>query len=195
MIEIWNKLYTWLEQHVPHLADELNEGAGVQSFKKLEDAIGKSLPEDFKAFYSIHDGQALDEDTGSAEGLIDGDILLPLEEVFVQWTAWKTLLEEGQFDQMVSTPDKGIKNAWWNPLWIPFTHDDNGNHICLDLDPDDSGAVGQVIMTWHDATERVLVASSFSEFIAEYVEGLENGLYVYSEEWSGIINKEEAEDF
>lgn len=42
---------------------------------------------------------------------------------------------------------------------------------------------------WDDAVERELVAKSFQEGISNYINNLEEGKYVYSEDWGGIIIK------
>ena len=88
-------------------------------------------------------------------------------------------------------PDKGIKNDWWNDSWIPITYDGSGNHYCLDLDPTEEGIYGQIIRMWHDDAERTLVANSFKEWIVDYKDKLVSGQMVYSEDYFGIIDKDE----
>jgi cell wall assembly regulator SMI1 len=44
---------------------------------------------------------------------------------------------------------------------------------------------------WHDSAERELISRSFKEWISSYVNDLEKGKYVYSEDWGGIINKDD----
>jgi molybdopterin molybdotransferase len=64
-----------------------------------------------------------------------------------------------------------VRSDWWNPCWIPFTHDGGGNHLCLDLDPAAGGAGGQVITLWHDGGARALAGSSFGEWFTRWRQG------------------------
>ena len=124
-------------------------------------------------------------------GLIDVEELLSTERIFNEWTVWKELLDGGDFDGINSIPDHGVKDDWWNKRWIPITYDGSGNHYCIDLDPTEKGKRGQIIRMWHDSPEREIVAGSFYEFFSNYVKGIESGQYIYSEDWYGIINKDD----
>jgi cell wall assembly regulator SMI1 len=77
-----------------------------------------------------------------------------------------------------TNPDIGIKNDWWNPLWIPFFDDADCNHYCIDLDPAKDGNYGQIIKTWHDDKERRMVARSFKDWFIQFKEDLLNGKLV-----------------
>ncbi|MEO1655927.1 MAG: SMI1/KNR4 family protein, partial [Bacteroidota bacterium] len=166
-------------------------GAQEEDVKKLEDLIGLSLPAEVIAFYKMHNGQEPD-----FYYLMDGEELLSLERMGDEWSIWKDLLDSGDFEQdgqaIESEPEEGIRNNWWNPAWIPLTYDGAGNHYCLDLDPTPQGKSGQIIRMWHDSSERELIADSFQEWMEAYVDGLEAGAFVYSEEYGAIISQEDA---
>jgi cell wall assembly regulator SMI1 len=72
-----------------------------------------------------------------------------------------------------------------------FTSDGCGNHICIDLDPTEDGNFGQVIQMWHDSSNRELYASSFKEWINNYLNDLEQGKFVYVKKW-GIVGQDSA---
>ena len=156
----------------------------------MKELINKSLPEDFKAFYGIHNGQ-----DSTSEGIFDTEEFLSTERIMDEWQVWKDLFDKGVFDESVSEADDGVKEKWWHPAWVPITYDGSGNHYCLDLSPDEGGKKGQIIRIWHDSPERELIASSFSEWINEFAEDLENEEYIYSQEWGGVINKADIEDY
>ena len=116
-----------------------------------------------------------------------------------EWEIWKGVMEdeEGALDNQYSSV--GVKNNWWNPLWIPITYDGAGNHYCLDLDPAPEGNYGQIIRMWHDNPERTIEANSFKDWVANYATQLKNGQLIYSIEYGGIIykvnaNRPEADD-
>ena len=187
MAQIWERFEIWIKANTNQLYSRLNDGASTEEIQKTESNLEVKLPKDLVDFYKIHNGQVTD--TG---GLINMDELVSLEEIVRQWTVWHELLKSGDFDGIVSEPSKGVKNDWWNEKWIPITHDGGGNHICIDLDPAKGGTIGQIIHMWHDSAERELIAHSFSEWIENYVNDLENGEYCYSDDWGGIINKYDA---
>jgi cell wall assembly regulator SMI1 len=164
----------------------LNTGATQKKIDELEYVIGKKIPGDFTAFYKIHDGQSLHN---GHHNLIDCEQLLPLENIIFDWKTWKSVTESETFPkELRSEPDKGIKNDWWNPAWIPFTSDGCGDSLCIDLDPDISGFAGQIIRMRHETVERDLIAPSFEGFISKFVFDLESDRYVCVEPW-GIVQK------
>ena len=188
MTEIWKRMKDWLNANAPHIIDDLNAPADNEALMTLEKQLNVALPESYKAFLKIHNGQDRD-----SEGLIETEELLSSDRILEEWRVWKDLLDSGDFDDSESAPDEGVKNDWWNVRWIPITYDGSGNHYCIDLDPAPGGTEGQIIRMWHDSGERELLAESFEEWLKNYVDQWEEGDYVYSEDWAGIINKDDLE--
>lgn len=188
----WKRIELWLEANAPEIHKSLNDGIGLTELAKLERIAKKELPDDFVNFYSIHDGQEPD-----ADWLLDGEEFLSANRIVEEYKIWKDLLDNGDFTEngkpVTSEPEAGIKNNWWNPLWIPFTYNGSGDHLCLDLDPAEGGTYGQIIRMWHDDPERTIEAKSISEWIERFATGLENGTYVYSDEYGGVINKDDID--
>ncbi|MEO0414502.1 MAG: SMI1/KNR4 family protein, partial [Verrucomicrobiota bacterium] len=85
-----------------------------------------------------------------------------------------------------------VRNDWWNKKWIPFTYNGCGDHHCLDLDPSDEGARGQVIRMWHDMAERPVEGGSLGEWFADYTSRVVSGDYCYCEAYEGILPKSEC---
>lgn len=183
MQELWTRLENWLQANAPQFLDDLNPAATERDLSKLAEALGTPLPADFLAFYRIHDGQG-----NTVGGLFDGQELLSVPRMLDEWTVWNSLLTGGDFDGIECTPDPGIRPDWWNRHWLPLTYDGAGNHCCLDLAPAEGGTYGQVIHMWHDDAERPLLAISFREWMSEYVDALEAGDYVFSEDYDGIVS-------
>ena len=124
--------------------------------------------------------------------------MLSFNRIIDEWRVWKDLLDSKAFEDTsgpyTSLPENGIKNNWWNPLWIPITYDGSGNHYCLDLDPEKDGSYGQIIRMWHDDPQRSIEASSFKEWIIDYKNKLVDEQLVYSDDYFGIINKEDLDE-
>ena len=167
-----------------------NAGASDAEFAQLEQLIQAKLPEDFKALYRVFNGQAYEEGY-----VFDGEEWLSLERMAEEWEVWKGLLDDGEFDddeeEASEDADPEVNAVWWSPLWIPFTYDGSGNHLCLDLDPTAEGTYGQVIRVWHDDPQRSLEGKTFADWVETYIRGMEEGLYVYSEDYGGIFKKDD----
>lgn len=188
MEDLWQRFTAWLRQHAPGLLTELNEGASEAELQQLTDIIGV-VPPDVMAFYRIHNGQR-----SNASGLFEGEELLSTGRMLAEWKIWNDLLTDGTFEGNTSEPAAGVRPAWWNPRWLPFTYNGAGDHYCLDLDPAPEGKPGQIIRMWHDDGARPREAPSFRAWMTRYVEGLEAGDYAYSQEYDGIVPLEYLED-
>ncbi len=184
----WERLEKWIADNAPNANFGLNPGASEEDFISLEKLIQHELPEDFKRFYRIHNGQSSEY---GVEGLINTELLLSTKQIEEEWQSWKDFIElDLDAKNTKSDPQQGIKDDWWNKLWIPITSEGTGDYTCIDLDPDQGGQKGQIIRMTHDDTFRELFNTSFKNFIEMYIQDLEEGKYVYSEEWGGIIKKE-----
>ena len=186
MHEIWKRIDRWLEANAPDLLASLNPGASDQEIAETESFLGVTFPDDVRASYRIHNGQAPDQG-----GLIEACELLALEDIRNQWSVWKELLDAGDFADSRSSPVGPIVTDWWHPKWIPLTYDGSGNHHSLDLAPAPGGNVGQIIMMWHDDSDRPLIAPSFREWLGALADGLESGDYTYSDEYGGIMHRDD----
>jgi len=180
MEKLIDSLKNWLKDNV-HMESPLKEGASDKEFAALEDKLQVQLPEDFKQFYKFHNGQSED-----APYITPLGEMLSLEGIAFQWELWKGLVDDNVFEDNNSEPDEGIKDDWYNPKWIPFTYDGSGNHLCIDLDPAEGGKVGQVITMWHDGSERELIAGSFNEWLALFVQQLNDGYFRYDHEMGNL---------
>lgn len=189
-----NKLATRLQAAIaknqkrhPEAIIGLNFGANDDELAQLELLIGAILPEDFKTVYRQHNGQLED-----GANVFNGEEWLSLERIAEEWTLWKKRFDKQEFATLAGVPtDDGIRAVWWTPLWLPFSADGAGNHLCLDLNPSSSGRYGQIVRVWQDDAERSLDATSFEEWLDAYVEGLEESDFIYSEECDAIIDADE----
>lgn len=184
----WTRFEAWLSEHWPEGLASLNPPATGKQIADLQEALGVTLPDDYVNCLKIHNGQSAD-----VGGLFDCAEFLSTDEILAQWTVWKDLLDGGDFDGIESAPANGIRNDWWNSRWIPFTHNGSGDHFCLDLAPDASGTPGQVITMWHDSEARELISSGFGNWFKAYTRRVFAGDIVYSEDYGGLINREDAE--
>lgn len=66
---------------------------------------------------------------------------------------------------LTSFPTGCIKPIYYNVGWLPLIKDHGGNFIGIDLDPDEKGTAGQVIVYGRDDTDMFVVANSWTEFL------------------------------
>lgn len=181
MDKLIENLSNWLKENIPHLENPFQNGANSEELNKLEEKLHVQLPEDFKSFYKLCNGQ--NEDAPYITPLGE---LLSLDGIASQWETWKNLVGKNVFQDYFSEPDEGIKNDWYNLKWIPFTYDGSGNHLCIDLDPADGGNAGQVITMWHDSPEREWIVGSFTEWLALFVHQLNDEYFRYDKEMGNL---------
>jgi cell wall assembly regulator SMI1 len=180
----WERIEAWLAAHAPYLLRDLRKGAAPAMLAKLEAQIQRDLPEALRAFYAIHDGQK----SVCPKGLFYSLQFMPLARVLESQRLWAELVDMNDelAYAMSSSPSCHIKPVYANALWIPFAHDQSGNHLGIDLDPDVEGVEGQVIVFGRDENRKRLVAQSFEEFIGIFVEQLEGGNFVIEEKILGF---------
>lgn len=71
---------------------------------------------------------------------------------------------------LTSTPPGAIKTKYFHIKWIPVISDHGGNYIGIDLDPDDKGTKGQVIIFGRDEEDMFVLANSWGEFLENTLE-------------------------
>lgn len=179
------------QKHHPEAVLQLNAGADDSELAALEAMVGAPLPDGFKAIYRDHNGQRSD-----SAALFNGEVWLDLGQMAQVWTVWKDLYDSQMFsdehgqDQGSAPDSAAIQALWWSPLWLPFSHDGAGNHLCVDLSPTAEGTYGQVIQVWHGDAERSLQAASFEQWLEPYVEGMEESDFVYDASRNAIVDAE-----
>ena len=97
---VWNTLESWLAENAPHLKQALKPGVQEDEVERLEKRIGVKLPEDFVAFYKIHNGQ-----DAESEGIIDAEELLSFERIMEEWKVWKDLADTETFEAAAQAPE------------------------------------------------------------------------------------------
>lgn len=201
MTEQWRWIENWLAKNAPKIINDLNEGCNLKQLAKLENEIDLKLPQSFKDFYLVHNGQK-DEDYF---GLFYGVSLLPLEKIVEEWRVWNEIIDEygeermkENFDdfQISFMPDK-LKAQYANKKWIPFAIIADNCYLGLDFDPEANGKAGQVINFGREEEQKAVLAESFKEFVNWYIQELERGNYLidFEDKSDRFIPKELKERF
>ena len=172
-------------------SDAFAEGASAQALAQLEQDLNVVLPEDFKQWYLAHNGDATEQQFY----VLAGHDWLNVEEMH---TAWQALCEACQgydlADEGFTDNDDGVRPVMWSRRWLPFA-EDNGYYLLLDLDPAPTGTYGQILVLSGDGDPVSLQAASIRQWLEEYVTGLEQGLWVFSEDYRGMIRADELAQY
>ncbi len=65
---------------------------------------------------------------------------------------------------LTSSPPLAIRNKYFHHKWIPMFYDYGGNFIGMDLDPDEKGTKGQIIVFGRDEENMFVIADSLEAF-------------------------------
>ncbi|KAF8509250.1 hypothetical protein JB92DRAFT_536783 [Gautieria morchelliformis] len=185
--QTWNRLRTWLDEQYPELADTLNWGIQPPDLAHLELQLGFALPQAVRESYLIVDGQEAESSAGCSEGLFFGLTLLPFEDVVDEWRFWREVDDDPATganaelrEDMQSIPPGWIRREYCQRGWLPLVADKGGNYIGVDMNPDERGSVGQVIIFGRDFDTKVVMwrgdgEGGWARWLASFVEELEGG--------------------
>ncbi|KAJ7771667.1 hypothetical protein B0H16DRAFT_1514265 [Mycena metata] len=160
----WNRLRTWLAREYPELGDTLNYGILPQDLALLESQFGFDLPQVVRESYLTVDGQEAESSAGCSQGLFFGLTLLPLEDVLDEWRFWREVDDDPSTganvtlrDSMQSIPTGWVRKEYSQRGWIPLVADKAGNYVGIDLNPDEGGSPGQVIVFGRDFDTKIVL--------------------------------------
>ncbi|MGG1679673.1 SMI1/KNR4 family protein [Neobacillus sp. NRS-1170] len=184
MKQLWGKFAQWLELNCPEILETFNEAATEAEIAEAEQKMGLHFPKSFKELLLIHNGQR-DE----YKRALGNYVLLSLDEIVDSWQTMKKLVDNNVFKDFEEVEAVGAvkKEFWWNPCWIPIATNGAGEDICIDLDPDKGGTVGQIITFWHDWEERKVISNSLEAWFSEIIKRLKDGTYKLIEEDEEIV--------
>jgi cell wall assembly regulator SMI1 len=168
----WATISRWLKAEHPEALAQFNPPAPLASIAAAEAKIGRSLPDDYKAFLAIHNGQS---EFASMVGL---GALLPVEKVAETWA-------DMMGDDAPIDPEwvgEGVRAVDYSRGWIPITRSARGrDFLCIDLDPAPGGVRGQIVEYVVDDFARPLIAKSFADLLSLYFEQAQEGLIDFDE--------------
>ena len=159
VITAWQRLEKWYHDKAPEIYKNLNDGASMEEVEILQNEMGIELPIDLAASLKVHNG---------AMEFHNGYHYLTTAQMLKVWSMMRELNQQGAFSTYEPKESvKGlIQNTWWNPCWIPFAEDSQGNLICVDLDPGEEGRHGQVV--YWERVEGPLTSDYVSFFLIGY---------------------------
>lgn len=146
-----------------------HEGSSLDDLLELESIVGYSLPESYKLLYQ--------QFNGSTTGVAFGWLFIPLERTKNYYTNTAYAELENKAYIRPDNPDQ-VKPYFYSLKRIPIIEDYGGSVIYLDLDPNISGNIGQLILIFRDYPDVIYsVAPSLEVFIQLLIESVDNGCF------------------
>jgi cell wall assembly regulator SMI1 len=121
-----------------HAADAIADlGPPAKNLAKYAAALGRELPPDLVAYWSLHDGGISIFEYAGLSSADSMRVRAGLEK----------LRKAGTFDdhEIFEQSVPRLQPVKWHTAWIPLAQDGCGNMYCIDLEPGPKGQVGQVI--------------------------------------------------
>lgn len=171
--EVWKRITTCLGEHAGTMT--LHAGASEAAIVELERALGVTLPDDYRAWLQLHDGEA--DAKGRVEWLPAWGRLLPIAVTLERWRDEQEWAQTDDDDRFESFEDgdriRGVvKHA--KRIVIAGNRYGDGDNTYLDLIPGPAGTVGQVIVATTECDFEV-VGSSFLDFLHRWASAFEAG--------------------
>ncbi len=156
-----SRLERWLGTHRARYSHGLLAGASPADLGPLQEALGRSVPEELRTWLGWHNGQ-------------DPEVFGALAEDWHPMSAAEIAKTKKELD--------AEGHAGWHREWIPFLDDDNGSFLVLD--PTQPGT--PVRECWRGRAEHAVVAPSLAAWVEQLVSGLEQGKYQEDPERGGM---------
>lgn len=139
---------------------------------KAEKKLKVSLPEDYKAWLTLHDGE--DHSDERIEWMPAGGRLLPLDTTLERWEEEQEYAQEADED---TQDDDRILNVVRHPKRIVIAGNQwgDGDNTYLDLIPGPKGTPGQVIVATTECDFEV-VGTSFVDFLERCAAAISAGV-------------------
>ncbi|MEX8194381.1 SMI1/KNR4 family protein [Comamonas guangdongensis] len=175
----WSRITRWYAENTPQDTLVLADGASAAEIAELEAGLGARLPDDLRYSLSLHNGAA-----NEAYLLYHGE-LLSTSRILEVWQMYRDMQHNegwGRGDSYRTEALQGpIRAVYWDGLRIPLT-DNSGDAAMLDLQAAAGGQAGQIIEFDGEVGPKTVLAPSFSAWIAQLADELEQGKHVYIED-------------
>jgi len=184
-----DNLKHWINEKAPDVLVNMNGPASDSDIETLEVETGIELPEEFKHFLRLHNGEQGSTTSffGDCHDLLSCEHILELYNYqrnnlehsyddLTQLLEWKELAVASRI--LVKGP---VKPHEFHSRWLPITA--MGRDVCryIDFDPAEGGTPGQIIEVDVTSAYWQLIATSFHDLIEQYWTDVSEGKYEIAE--------------
>ncbi len=176
---IWNHFLEFFEKKDIN-REELGfrDGADVKEIMNVEKLLGVKLPDDFRDFLRICNGQEYGND--HLHWLPDGMRLLGIEEIYKEWE-YQTKIFMDVPDALdgfeTFQNDDKIRAIVFHEKWIPIAMLEGSCWIFFDYVPGPKGTEAQLIFNLTEC-DFIVLSNSFTELVQHYITSLQAGTLI-----------------
>ena len=184
MEQVWREILKQIKLASENIYASVNPPADALEIQRLEKAVGVELPQDFRDYLSVLNGQKNTEeqtrDRNTELPLLGFNPFLSITGILESWSMMNELFAKETEPLEWVTEDK-IKPYIWRKHWIPFTEYEGSWYLILDCDPGKNGTYGQVFCWCSGMDYSGVTANSFTEFSKEVLARLTGKRYELTE--------------
>lgn len=182
MDEVWMRIENYLAANHPLILEGLAPGATEDELAAFETVLQRQLPDDVRASLKRHNGQLHDGSRPIGGLLIPyGWELLSVKWMLAEWNEHRSIEQDLGSDNNLESGSPGVKPFTFHPARIPFAADNGGNSLCVDVDPDEGGTVGQIIDFDHEGDCAIRIARNYRSWLSAIADGFETGIFPFNE--------------
>src|SRR5262249_6850538 len=167
---MWTEIVNQVATLSPGIPASVNPPAAADAIDALERRVGAPLPDDFKQYLAVMDGQ---NDLGRDRPLIGFNRCLPIADIIE--TMDMQHFHFGDEDRIEWMTENKIQPVMWDSRWVPFSTFEGSSRLILDLHPGRNGTYGQVWQDWPGRDREddgTVMALTFAEFSTELLRWL-----------------------
>lgn len=171
MKNIWKEIKKEMEQISPKIYNSLNKPASKTEIDFLEKELNLILPESFKDYLSVCNGQNHNQVTC----FIGYNPFLTITEIISDWKMMNGLFLEDKPIDFIT--ENKVKPLIWSDKWIPFSNFESSNRLIIDLNSGKNGIDGQIIGLYTGCdleANDIVISESFEEFGLKVLKTLKN---------------------
>jgi len=181
---MWTEIVSQIAALSPSVLASVNPPADPGVIDTLERRIGAPLPDGFKQYLAVMDGQ---NDLGRDHPLIGYNRFLSVARIVETMDMQRFCF--GDEDRVDWITENKIQPVMWDSHWVPFSDFEGSPRLILDLHPGRNGAYGQVWQDWPGRdreNDGTVMALTFAEFSTELLRRLTTRSVVVNDD--GILS-------
>ncbi|MEV7971927.1 SMI1/KNR4 family protein [Cellulomonas sp. NPDC089187] len=177
----FRRLRSHLERLAPGSARTFNPPATADELERLDEVLDGRTPPELRALLSEANGQ---DDPSGVYGMINHLSFCSVDEL----VRFHRELADAVGDMVEPRPQpSAYRWSVWSPDWIPVMTVD-GDALMIDLDPGETGTVGQVFVRPNAPDLDEPLASSLGGYLARANELIEAGEYEVDDDVVTIVD-------
>jgi len=181
---MWTEIVSQIAALSPSVLASVNPPADPGVIDTLERRIGAPLPDGFKQYLAVMDGQ---NDLGRDHPLIGYNRFLSVARIIETMDMQRFCF--GDKDRIDWITENKIQPVMWDSHWVPFSDFEGSPRLILDLHPGRNGTYGQVWQDWPGRdreNDGTVMALTFAEFSTELLRRLTTRSVVVNDD--GILS-------